>query len=1020
MKRLFLAAAIVLLAHGAGAETFTVRVGETETIEIPGATAAYPIDPTIADASVTRPGIVSVTGRAAGTTQVIAVTPTGTKAYLITVGAAIPARVPAAVTAGAPIARVESRYSSSSGQLQNAFDVFLTDGDRRSQLHLLNVHYLRDTFGRSTNAFPSVFYRVTSPGREWILLDDVVDLSPLTIRSTQLRGLHLRQGPWELHGGYAASSLYEDLFLPADRRWVAGGSYALDRGSVRWIPSVYGFFSEPEQTAARRGVVASLAAEHRRGDALFARGEVAVSRSPAASVQLRYQSPDDLLRARAWHKPDDFPTLALSDLAGTHGEIDWSHRANEKLTLDSYVTFDRLDTSGIAQSVGVSNVALRYMPVRHLTLIGGAEGSVVRHDGSSVRTIGVPIGVSYDLPSFGAAASYRMLDTSTSSRRGDTLRLSTRGAIGVFRFNAWAERQRQAPTLDLVFREQPGLELALLRLGISVRTPEDLSRVLRDNAALINLGFIEGVTVNLTPRRRQAGVDLALMTPGARDQLRLHAVYDKVDAVAETFDSSIVTLTYSRRLLQTTDLYASYTWWRTGLLSLHSDRTAYELGVRQRFDGVPRFLQRSGTIEGAVFLDPNMRGTAGADTKPLADVVVTLDGTRSARTDRSGRYVFRDVKPGRHRVAVQLPAGRPAFLTTPSRADVEVPAQVDFGLVWTPARIAGRVLSDANVGIPGVVVSATGENDRSITATTDSEGEFVLSTPPGRYDVSLAPESLPSGYSVTGASSRTAEAVADRPQNVTFEVRALRSIAGSAPGTSEVRIDALGRTASTDAAGNYVFRSLPSGTFTLSARRSGELVTRSITLPAEPIMLRDVVLGPETQIAGAPSSPPPPQVSAVAEPVGGWYVQVGAFRVAENAARMQRQLERLGYRPEVSRSGALQVVSVGPFPAREIAEREAARLEGANIDAVVVSEQATPLPAVARAGEFFVQVGAFREPSNAQQLIRRIARLGRRAQSLLRGGLTLVSVGPFASRAAAVAASNQLRKAGIDALVTAP
>ena len=37
--------------------------------------------------------------------------------------------------------------------------------------------------------------------------------------------------------------------------------------------------------------------------------------------------------------------------------------------------------------------------------------------------------------------------------------------------------------------EASSQELALLRLGISVRTPEDVARALRDNAALIDLGF---------------------------------------------------------------------------------------------------------------------------------------------------------------------------------------------------------------------------------------------------------------------------------------------------------------------------------------------------------------------------------------------------------------------------------------------------------------------------------------------------------------------------------------------------
>ena len=1014
MKPLFCAATIVFLAIAAGAEDFTVRVHETETIEIPGATAAYAIDPAIADATVTRPGVVSVTGRTAGKTQLIAVTPVGTKDYVITVGAPRTAQVPAAVAAGAPIARVESRYSSSSSQIQNAFDVFTTDGDRRSQFHALNVHYLRDVFGRSTNVFPSIFYRVTSPRRDLVLLDDLVDLSPLTIRSTQVRGFHLRDGPWELHGGYAASSLYEDLFLPADRRWVAGASYGVDRVGLRFIPSTYVFFSEPRNSGARRGFVASLAAEERRGDTLFARGEIAFSRSPAASAEIRYESGESTLRARAWYKPDDFPTLALSDLAGTHAAIDWSTRATKRLSIDSYATLDRMSLSGFAQSIGVSNVALRYQATPHFTILGGADMSVLRRPSSHVDTIGLPIGLSYDTESFGATGSYRVLHTSDASRRGDTLRLSARTSVGALRINAWAERQRQAPTLDLIFRDEPGLELALLRLGISVRTPEDLSRVLRDDAALINLGFIEGVNVNLTPRREQAGVDVALLTPGARDQLHLHAVYDRVNGIGGgTTDSALATLTYSRRLFSATDVYGSITVWRSGAFSLH-DQTAYELGIRQRFDGVPRLLQRSGIVEGFVFLDPQMKGVRGEGATPLADVVVTLDNAATARTDRSGHYAFRDVRPGSHRIIAKLPSSVQAFFTTPSQVDlIEIPARIDFGIVRTPARIAGRVLSDANLGIPGVVISVATPNGNSLRATTDSEGEFELSTPPGQYTVTLTPESLPPGYTVSGESTRVANAIPDRPQRVTFEVRALRSILGTAPGAAEVRIEQLGRTAATDPAGNFVFRSMPAGTFTLSAREGGRTVTQIVTLPAEPARLQNVVLGSETAVAALP-----PQVSAAPEPEGEWRLQVGAFRVPENVAIAKRQLEGLGYRPDVSRAGALQVVTIGPFASRAAAEREAARLNTLKIESVVVSEHLAPLPLVTRKGAFVVQVGAFREASNAQQLIRRLARLGRRAWASVSGGLTLVRVGPFTSRTEATAASRQLQRAGFDALVT--
>jgi hypothetical protein len=143
VRRIVCAAALVLLARAAAAESFTIRVHETATIDLPGTTAAYAIDATIADVSVARAGAVSVTGRTAGTTQLIAVTPAGTKAYLVTVAAPVSARVPGAVKSGEPIARVESRYSSGSSQVQSSVDVFTVDDDRRSQFHLLNVHYLR-------------------------------------------------------------------------------------------------------------------------------------------------------------------------------------------------------------------------------------------------------------------------------------------------------------------------------------------------------------------------------------------------------------------------------------------------------------------------------------------------------------------------------------------------------------------------------------------------------------------------------------------------------------------------------------------------------------------------------------------------------------------------------------------------------------------------------------------------------------------------------------------------------------
>lgn len=913
-------ALLALLASAAAvqAASSVTRVRETVTIDIPGATAAYAIDPSIADVATPAVGRVSITGRSAGTTQLVAVTSSGTTSFLITIAAAQQAAVPAAVRAGEPIARAESRYSSSTAQVTNVLDVFTNGSERRTRLHLRNVHYTGERFGRSSDAFPSMFYRVTTPSREYTLFDELVDLSPLTVRSTQLRGMHYRDRALELHAGYAASTMYEDLFLPADRRWGASASYAFAAGPVRWVPGIHAFFSEPRGTSARRGVIASLAAEHRRGDALFARAEIAGSRSLAASGELTYQTSDQELRARAWYKPEDFPTLGLGDLPGTHAEVDWTRRITPRLTVDSLATFDQLELSSIDQTLGSTRFSARYAPTKHLTLFGGADATLFESEASSFRTIAVPAGIAFDTASFGASIAYRLIDTTGAARRGDALRVTARAGGPLLRASVWGERQRQAPTLDLIFGQEPGLELALLKLGISVHSAQELARVVRDNPALINLGFIEGVTINLTPQRDQAGAEIALSTAGGRDQLRLHALYDRLEGIGSTRSTALATLSYSRRLFGATDVHGSYSWWRTALPGATYENTAFEIGVRQRFDGLPEILRRGGTIEGVVFLDPELRGVRTQGAEMIAGVEVILDGNRTARTDRNGAYSFRNVGPGQHWIAANVPPSRPAFFTTRSRVEAEAPTRVDFGLVWSPARILGRVRSDANRGVAGAVIRASSTLGVELSATTDSNGEFTIAVPPGQYTLRLALESLPSGYSLAGDEALAVDAIAAEPRPAAFDVRALRSIAGTALGAAEVRIEPLGKTAVTDAAGNFVFRSLPAGTFTLLAGNA----TSSVTLPPEPVSLRGVVLS--GQIAEKPAA-------------GKFFVQLGAFRSIANARRLIQRVLRAGTEPQTATEGGLMVVRVGPFPSRAAAVSASRSLQAAGFETAITA-----------------------------------------------------------------------------------
>src|SRR4029077_4701888 len=102
--------------------------------------------------------------------------------------------LPAAVRTetGAPQGRYEVRYSSASGQVQNTFDLVTHNGERTSQFHVLDLHDLRSMSGQPPDAVASIFYRDITPTRELTLLDETVNLSPLTIGNTSVRGLHLK------------------------------------------------------------------------------------------------------------------------------------------------------------------------------------------------------------------------------------------------------------------------------------------------------------------------------------------------------------------------------------------------------------------------------------------------------------------------------------------------------------------------------------------------------------------------------------------------------------------------------------------------------------------------------------------------------------------------------------------------------------------------------------------------------------------------------------------------------------
>jgi hypothetical protein len=170
------------------------------------------------------------------------------------------------------------------------------------------------------------------------------------------------------------------------------------------------------------------------------------------------------------------------------------------------------------------------------------------------------------------------------------------------------------------------------------------------------------------------------------------------------------------------------------------------------------------------------------------------------------------------------------------------PRDVEPGFV--PAGfVSGYVRDDAGNGLAGVSLvlhSAAGAH----TATTDSSGKFHFSGESGDCELGVVAESIPAGYDTSALAPQVFHLDTEEPAHVDIAVTANRSIAGtvrSAPGAdATVTLLELQRNGTVDAAGRYVFRGLPPGTYTVQLSVGGKVIQRVVTMPAAPTTIRDI------------------------------------------------------------------------------------------------------------------------------------------------------------------------------------
>jgi hypothetical protein len=441
----------------------------------------------------------------------------------------------------------------------------------------------------------------------------------------------------------------------------------------------------------------------------------------------------------------------------------------------------------------------------------------------------LPVGLYYERKHGGISAVYRSQQNSARNRGGHGGRLTMRAASGIFHASTYADVQQETATLAFILKQEPTLAHLLDELGLSATSPDELAQLLRENATLAQLGYTEGATLQLNPWRAQAGLDLALISrDAARQQLRLRALIDRTQTVGDARTTTSAMLSYGRKIAKQAEVTGMVNWWSRddGNPSMWS----FGAGMRVRFDSLPNLEPwRSLELEGYV---------ADANTgAPIADVVIKLDGSRTTKSDKRGHFEFERVSGDPHHVEAIAPEG--TYFASRSELTTEAGETARFSLVTATSQLRGTIVDDVGTGIGSVVVALRGAGV-SQTTSTDSLGHYRFAAPAGAFELTVLAESVPAGFDLSTLRPTTV-ALGGTPSVANVVLTANRSIAGNIRSNdSTIRIIELGRDAIVDETGNYVFRKLAPGSYTLEVTAHGKIAKRSVEVPVEPASIRGV------------------------------------------------------------------------------------------------------------------------------------------------------------------------------------
>jgi Carboxypeptidase regulatory-like domain len=746
-----------------------------------------------------------------------------------------------------------------------------TQGKSFTRMQVINANLFSSSGSTSAIGFPFLAYQISRPDRDMTFVDKNVLNSPLTLDGFLVRGFHMRQGPWEFHGGFTSIATFQGLFLSTDREYTAGVTRMFRIDDVNSLEANAYYFQNPDsqRAFASNGAVGSVVYRRKLSDKGNFLAELGMSHGFGFATRATFDDKRNHLLGNFHIQSRDFASLAVNNQHGTFADLNASRKLTEQLYASLDLNQSNYNLLTLSQNTFTTSGLLNFKLNQNFSVNGG--GGYARFQskipvGPAVTTVNLPAGVDYSTRHFGTGFQYQRTVNIEGGGGGNDYAVNARASAGQFQISGFYRHDVQVPTLAAIFSQVPGLQDALDRAGIVASTPEQLASLLQNTAILQLLGFTNAFVVNLAPSRNDLNAAVSWMSHSQnRRKVDLSYFDSDTELLQGHFILKTATLSYSQRLKSTNDIVGSAAMVQTTNNGVTSTHPLFSISIQHRFFTVPTLLLpgRHGMIQGHIFRDDESTGTYIAQMPAMGGVEVRLDEDRVTRTDSSGYYAFHHVPFGVHRVEAKLQSDEPFFYTTDSPATVDMNATADFGINFAKGQIFGFLLNDAGTGINGITVELKSDKVTH-RVQTGVNGKFAFTgLVPGNYSVATLPDSYPPGYALQDLAAQTVEVESGKPASTQFTVKALRSIAGrvlvydkatlqTVPlAGAVVRLKEVSLETKTGATGAYIFRNLAAGTYTVAIESDGKEITRTVIVPAGPASIREVDLNAGTKEAPA-------------------------------------------------------------------------------------------------------------------------------------------------------------------------